>query len=108
VSRAANTSATVGVAARRRVLSQKRAIVRRVRGTSHSDTLLAPWSRGRCATGISVTANPSRAALASISVFTKKPRLDGIRWLKVSRRNTFKAQSQSRTPVPSQARASTL
>jgi len=52
----AKTSATVGVAARRRDFSQKRAIVLSVRGTSHSDTLLTPCSRGRWATGISVTA----------------------------------------------------
>ena len=35
---------------------QKPTSVRNVRGTSRSDTLLSPPSRGRCVTGTSVTA----------------------------------------------------
>src|SRR5262249_6159864 len=51
---------------------------------------------------------PCCRARASISALTKNPAVSGSTFASASRRNTFRAQSQSRTPVPSSSRTTTL
>ena len=79
-----------------------------MRGIARSETLLSPLARGRCVTGTSTTGKPSCRARVIISVFTKNPRDSGNSRASTSRRNTFSAQSTSRTRVPSIVRASRL
>src|SRR5262245_51487579 len=87
---------------------QKGSSVVRVLGTSVSETLLRPLSRGRCVTGTSTTSRTCCRARASISVFTKKFADSGKRCERASRRKTLRAQSQSRTRVPNNIRARKL